>query len=138
MNLEVMRTVHTCVHHEDAGLDNCAFTGLEYHRTDGYLRRSAPLQYFNVRSFLETQCAVACIGDFYGKSFIDAKFHIAKIDLLLIHRDGGRSAAISTLICEEERSYQQNTANRYKRPREIFSLFLLPEFFLARSFTPSG
>jgi len=35
MHPEVVRTIHAFVHHEDTGLDSCAFTGLEYHRTDG-------------------------------------------------------------------------------------------------------
>ena len=35
MNGIVMRTIHAWVHHEDAGFNLSAFTGLEYHRTDG-------------------------------------------------------------------------------------------------------
>jgi hypothetical protein len=31
----VMLAVHPRVHHEDAGFNLGAFTGLEYHRTDG-------------------------------------------------------------------------------------------------------
>ena len=35
MNSIVMRSIHTRVHHEDAGFNFSALTGLEYHRTDG-------------------------------------------------------------------------------------------------------
>jgi hypothetical protein len=31
----IMRTIHPFMHHEDAGFNCGAFTGLEYHRTDG-------------------------------------------------------------------------------------------------------
>ena len=89
-----MRTVHAFVHHEDTGLNDRTFTRLEYHRTDGKLGGSASLQYFDVRLFLETQCAIACVGDFDGKGFIDSEFHITVTDLLLIDCDGwGPSAA---------------------------------------------
>ena len=53
MNCKIMWTIHTFMHHENAGFDNRTFTGLEYHRTDGQLRRSAPLQHLDVRFFLE-------------------------------------------------------------------------------------
>ena len=43
-------TVHQIFHRNDG-----AFTGLEGHRTDGRGGGSAPLQYFNVRRFDETQ-----------------------------------------------------------------------------------
>jgi hypothetical protein len=77
MNPKIMRTVHAFVHHEDTGFNNRAFTGFEYHRTDGKLRRSASLQYFNVWFFFEAQYAVACVGDFNSKGFFHVKFHIA-------------------------------------------------------------
>jgi hypothetical protein len=35
MNGIVMGTIHTRVHHEDAGFNCGGLTGLEYHRTDG-------------------------------------------------------------------------------------------------------
>lgn len=35
MHSKIMRTVHSLMHHEDARLDSCAFSGLEHHRTDG-------------------------------------------------------------------------------------------------------
>ena len=54
MNPKVMRTVHAFVHHEDTGFNDRAFARIEYHRTDGQLRRSAPLQYFNVRFIFES------------------------------------------------------------------------------------
>jgi hypothetical protein len=31
----VMLAIHAWMHHEDAGVNLSAFTGLEYHRTDG-------------------------------------------------------------------------------------------------------
>ncbi len=31
----VMRTIHARMHHKDTGFNCSAFTGLEYHRTDG-------------------------------------------------------------------------------------------------------
>ena len=103
MNPEVVRTVHAFVHHEDTGLDDCAFARLEYHRTDGQFGRSAALQYFDVWFFLETQSAVACVCDFYGEGLLHVKFHIAVINLLPIHRNGWGSAATSALIGKKER-----------------------------------
>ena len=115
VNCKVMRTVHAFVHHKYFGFNKGAFTGLEYHRTDGQLRRSASLQNFDIRRFLETQCARARIGDFDGKGFIGVVLYIAVINGLLIHCDGWCSAATTTLIGEEECGYyQQSTANRYK------------------------
>ena len=35
MHSIIMRSIHTGVHHKDAGFNRRAFTGLEYHRTDG-------------------------------------------------------------------------------------------------------
>ena len=35
MHCIIVRTIHAFVHHENAGFECCAFTGLEYHRTDG-------------------------------------------------------------------------------------------------------
>jgi hypothetical protein len=62
-----MRAVHTCVHHENGRLNRSAFTGLEYHRTDGQVGRSTPLAHFDVRLFLEPERAIADIGDLYCK-----------------------------------------------------------------------
>jgi len=111
MHSKVVRTIHAFVHHEDAGFNDRAFAGLEYHRTDGQVRRSAALQYFDVRVFLEAQRAIACVGDFDGKGFIDAEFHITIIDLLLIYSDGWNSIPIATaLIGKEECSHDQQDA----------------------------
>jgi len=63
MNCKVMWTVHAFVHHEDTGLNSCAFARSEYHRTDGQLRRSASLEDFDVWLILEAQCSITRIGD---------------------------------------------------------------------------
>ena len=95
-----MRTVHAFMHHKDTRLNDCALTGFEYHRTDGQFGRSASLDDFDIRLLLEPQCAIARVGDFDRKRFIDAKLHIAIIDLLLIHHDGGRATSVTALACE--------------------------------------
>ena len=101
VNRKIMRTVHAFVHHENAGLDNCAFSGFEYHRTDGQLRRSAPLQHFDIRVFLETQRAITSIGHLDSKCFFHAEFNIAVINSLLIHCDGWCATTIP-ITCEQE------------------------------------
>jgi hypothetical protein len=58
-----MLSIHAGVHHKDAGLNGCAFTGLEDHRTDGQIGRSASLQYFDERVLLETQRPGTGVGD---------------------------------------------------------------------------
>jgi len=98
MNRKVMGTIHAFVHHEDIGLNDCAFTRLEYHRTYGKLRRLAPLQYFDIWFIFEIQCAIAGVGDFGDKDFIDAEFHIAVINHLLIYCNGWGSTAIAGAI----------------------------------------
>jgi len=102
MHCEIVLTSHAFMHHEDAGFNNCAFARLEYHRTDGQLRRSAPLHDFDVRRFLETQCACASVGDFNGEGFIGVVFYIAVVNLLLIRCDGGRPAAIAAALVGEQ------------------------------------
>ena len=62
-----MRAAHTCVHHKDRGLNRGAFTGLEYHRTDGQAGRSTPLAHFDVGLFSETERAVAGVRHFNCK-----------------------------------------------------------------------
>jgi hypothetical protein len=84
------------------------------------LGRSASLQYFNVGFFLETQCAVACVRNFDGEGFIDAKFHIAIINLFLVYRDRWCSATISTLIGKEERRLTEEHRQSLQATREIF------------------
>ena len=98
-----MRAVHALVHHEHAGFKNRALTGLENHRTDGEFRRSASLHDFDVWLFLEAQCAAPGISDFDGKSLIGIEFHVAVLDLLLIHCDGcGPAPITATSIGEED------------------------------------
>src|SRR5215211_1303715 len=81
----VMRTIHTRMHHKDAGFNRCAFAGLEYHRTDGQLGRSASLQYFNVRLFLEPQGSISSVGDLEGELAVLAKFHVSIINFVLVY-----------------------------------------------------
>ena len=71
MNCKVMLPIHAFMHHERAGLDRCTFAGLEDHRTDGQLRRSAPLHDFDIWLLFEPQRAIACVGDLDGKGFVD-------------------------------------------------------------------
>ncbi len=63
----IMRSIHTGVHHENAGFDCRAFTGLENHRTDGQFRRSATLQHFDVGLLFEAQRSIPGIGDLDSK-----------------------------------------------------------------------
>ncbi len=116
MHRKVMRTIHTFVHHENAGLDRSAFAGLENHRTDGQIGRSASLQYFNVGLVFEAQRTRACVGDLDGKGFVHAKLHITKINLLLIDGNGWCSAAsIATLSGEEESGdHHEHATQRYQ------------------------
>ena len=96
MNGIVMRSIHPFMHHEDTGFNCGGLTGLKYHRTDGQFGRSASLQYFNVRLFLEPQRTVTRIGDLKGELAILAKSHKSIVDLVLIHFDGRRSTTAST------------------------------------------
>ena len=125
-----MRTVHAFMHHKGAGFNNRAFTGLEYHRTDGQLRRSAALQNFDKRFFLEAQCAISCVGDLDGKCLFDSELDITIIDLLLIHCDGGRSTTAALIGGEENCSNNKNPANGQQQPWK--TLFLLSLFFAHR------
>ena len=98
-----MRTVHAFVHHEGAGFNDRAFARFEYHRTDGQLGRSASLHDFDVGLFREAQRPCASVRDLDGEGFVDAKFYVAVIDLLLVNRDGWSSAAITTTLIGEEK-----------------------------------
>jgi hypothetical protein len=136
MHSIIVWSVHAFVHHEYTGLDCGAFTRLEYHRTDGQLRRSAPLQYFNVGIFFEAQSPVTGVGDFDGKGFVRVELYGAKVDFLLIHRDGWSSTRISpaALIRKEKRGRDQEEAAKYhKRPGKCVSLF--SSFILFANFT---
>ena len=115
MNPEIVRTVHAFMHRENTGFNDRAFARFEYHRTDGKLRRSAPLQYFDVRLFLEPQGAIACVSDFDRKGFFHVEFHIAVINLLLIHCYGWDSTAIPTapISKKESGNDQQNTTDSH-------------------------
>jgi hypothetical protein len=130
MHPEVVRTIHPFMHHEDTGLYGCAFTGLEYHRTDGQLGRSASLQYFDVRLFFETKYAISAVRDFDGKGLFYPKFHIAIINLLLIYYDGGCSTAIPILSSEEKGgNHHKDSTERQYQPRKIL-LYRLLSFIL--------
>lgn len=83
VNAEIVHPAHIAMHHElhtYAG----AFARLEDHRTDGRLRRSAPLRNFYVGLFLETQGLIAHIGQSKGNIYSLPQTHVSKIDLLLI------------------------------------------------------
>jgi hypothetical protein len=121
---EVMRTIHPFMHHKRAGLNERAFTGLENHRTDGQLRRSAPLQDFDVGGFLQAQGAIPGVGDPDREGFADTKLHVPVVDYLPVDDEGWRSAA--TPVCQEERSkHQQDAAQGYNEPGEFLSLFFI-------------
>src|SRR5215216_5760831 len=81
----VMRTIHTFVHHEDAGFNCDAFAGLKYHRTDGQFGRSAPLQYFNIRLFFESQIGIPGVCNLYSELAVLAELHKSIIDLVLVY-----------------------------------------------------
>jgi len=81
----IMLSIHAWMHHENAGFDYSAFTGLEYHRTDGQVGRSASLQYFDVWLFAKAQCTVPSVSDPEGELAILAKLHIAIVNLALIY-----------------------------------------------------
>lgn len=112
MNAEVVRPIHAFVHHEDGRLDHCAFTRLKYRRTDGQLRRSAPLHYFDVWLFLESQRAITRVGDFDRKLAGLTELDISIIDLVLIHDNGWRSASASTISCKQDRGEEQQPASQ--------------------------
>jgi hypothetical protein len=133
MHCKIMWTVHTFVHHKNTGLYDCAFTGFEYHRTDGQLRRSAPLQDFDIRLFLESQYTVAGVGDFDGERQVRAKMLVAVIYLLPIHCDGWRTASIAPLPGEQEYGKDdEHPAQRQKQPGEFLLLFQSLVFFAHR------
>ena len=54
VNSIIMLAIHPWMHHENTGFDCGGLTGLEYHRSDGQVGRSAPLQNFDVRIFFES------------------------------------------------------------------------------------
>jgi hypothetical protein len=125
-----MRTVHAFVHHEYAGLNSSAFTGLENHRTDGQFRRSAALHDFDIWLLFESQSAIACVANFDGEGAILAKLDIPIIDFLLIYGDRGCSATSTTSISKENCcDNEQHTAQRHEHPGKILPLFLLSVFF---------
>ena len=98
MHSIIMPTVHTGMHHENAGINGCTFAGFECHRTDGQFGRSAPLQNFDDGFLFETQHAITIVGDFNREGFIVAKRNIAIVDFLRVNSDHRRSAATTVLI----------------------------------------
>jgi hypothetical protein len=113
MNAKIVRTVHTCMHHKDTGFNRCTFTGLEDHRTDGQVGRSAALQDFDIWFFLEAQQAITSIGDFDGKGFVDTKMHVAVINFFLVNHQFWRATTIATTAEGEKdrRKDEQDAAN---------------------------
>jgi hypothetical protein len=57
----IVLSVHTGMHHEDAGFYGRAFTRFEDHRTDGQIGRSAPLQYLDIWILFESQQSIAVV-----------------------------------------------------------------------------
>src|SRR5215207_1542961 len=107
MHAEVMRSIHAFMHHEDSRLDQSAFTGLKYHRTDGQFWRSAPLQHFDIRLLFESQHAIAHVRDLDGKLAGLTKFDICIIDLFRIDSDGWRPATCPGIACKQDRDKEQ-------------------------------
>src|SRR6266498_4328882 len=97
MHRIIVLSIHARMHHKDSRFKRCAFTGLEYHRTDGQVGRSASLQYFNEWLFLESQCTIPFVGNLEGELAVLTKLHISVVNLVLIHGKGGCSATISTI-----------------------------------------
>jgi hypothetical protein len=108
----IVWAIHAGVHHEDSGLDRSAFAGIEDHRTDGQIRRSAPLQDFDVWFLLEAQHSVASVGDFDGELPIVAKLDITVVEFLLVDHDlrgaapGPTTITTASLISQHERGDQ--------------------------------
>ena len=102
-----MGSIHPFMHHEDSRLDDSAFTGLKYHRTDGQFRRSASLQYFDIRLLFEAQHAVTSVRDLDGKLPGLTKFDVSIIDLILIDSDGWRTAACPVIACKQDCDKEQ-------------------------------
>src|SRR5215217_5417283 len=90
----VVWTIHARMHHENTGFNSCALTRLEYHRTDGQVGRSAPLQYFNVRFFLELQGTLPVVGDGEGELTVFTELNITVINFGLIHGKCGYATAV--------------------------------------------
>jgi hypothetical protein len=53
MDCKIMWPIHPFVHCEGNRSNDRAFTGLENHRTDGQVRRSAPLHNFDIGIFFK-------------------------------------------------------------------------------------
>ena len=98
----VVGTIHARMHHEDTRFNCCALTRLEYHRTDGQVGRSAPLQYFNVRFFLELQGALPFIGDGEGELTVFAELHITVIDFGLVYGKCRYATVIASPVCKQD------------------------------------
>lgn len=118
MHRIIVFSVHAWVHHEDAGCDVRALAGLEDHRTDGQLGRSASLQNFDIRLLFEAQPAVAVVGDFDPERSVLAKFDIPVVDVLLVNSDPGRPTGIPAAPAgnQERSQHQQDAAQGYHQP----------------------
>ena len=85
MHSEIVRPIHAFMHHEHSRLYYCAFTGLQYHRTDGQFGRSAPLQDFDVGLLFEAQRTVTGICDLDGELPGLTELHVSIVNPFLIH-----------------------------------------------------
>ena len=128
MDSKVMQAVHTFVHHKSGRSDLGAFTGLEYHRTDGQARRSAPLAHFDVWLFFEPERPLTNVGDLDFESQVGVEFDIAIIDHFLIHSQSGSAAAVTVAKCDEQgsRNQQHTPANHQGQRADGLLWFLRP------------
>jgi len=65
VDTEVVEAAHVAVHHE-LHREGRAFTGVEGHRTDGWIGRSAPRGNFDIRLVGEAQGLISHVGQGEG------------------------------------------------------------------------
>jgi len=119
-----MRPVHPWMHHENGGFDVGAFARLQGHRTDGQVRRSAPLQDFDVRLLFEPQDTIAGIRDLDAEGLVGTELDVPVIDLLLVDCDLRCTAAA---VCQEERGDNEYHATYGQQDRPGYAVVrLLP------------
>jgi hypothetical protein len=132
MNGIVVFPVHAGVHHENRGFNVSAFAGFECHRTDGQIRRSAPLQYFDIWFLLKAQEPITAVRDFDFELPVLTEFDITVVNGWLVHQDLWRPVPTTAFIGKKEGSHnKEKTAQYYNWPGENASLFLFPVFLLA-------
>lgn len=85
---EIMRSIHTSMHHKNRRFDGGAFARSESHRTDGKAGGSAALQDFHVRGLAKPQRLIAYVCHFDIKGQVRVPFFIAVIDQFLFNLNG--------------------------------------------------